>query len=131
MVAEGVNTAVQIALIASVFIVAAGVIGISLANAKNSQKGQIETLYEKENKALGQALARQEQENARLVTKVETLATSNAVLQETVSGTAAVKQLAKDIADEEHKRQEEHATMMILLKDLIAEFRQSRGAIGR
>jgi len=126
-----VNTATQIALVASVVIVAAGILGIALANARNSQKGQIESLYEKENKALGQALARQEQESARLLTKVEALANANAVLQETVSGTSAVRALAQEIASEEHKRQEEHATMMVLLKDLIAEMRQSRGAIGR
>lgn len=125
------NVVVQVSLIASVVIVAAGVLGISWANARNSQKTQIETLYEKENKALGLALARQEQETARLQTKVEALAQANAVLQETVSGTSAVKQLALEIAGEEKKRQEEHSTMMILLKDLIAEFRQSRGAIGR
>ncbi len=125
------TAATQIALVASVVIVAAGVLGIALANARNSQKNQIETLYEKENKALGQALSRQEQENARLLAKVESLAQANAVLQETVSGTTAVRQLAKEIADEEHKRQEEHQTMMVLLKDVIAELRQSRGAIGR
>lgn len=125
------NVVVQIALVASVFIVAAGVLGISLANARNSQKGQTEALYERENKALGQALNRQEQENARLLTKVEALATSNTVLQETVSGTKAVRELAREIADEERKRQEEHQMMQILLKDIIAELRQSRGALGR
>jgi hypothetical protein len=126
-----VDTAVQIALIASVFIVAAGVLGISWANARNSQKSQIDSLYQRENEALGKALARQEQENTRLLTKIESLAQANAVLQETVSGTKAVKQLATEIADDERTRQEEHQTMMILLKDLIAEFRQSRGTIGR
>lgn len=125
------NIAVQIALIASIFIVAAGVIGVSLANAKNSQKGQVEALYEKENKALRQALDRQESENARLITKYEEITSANLVLQSTVSGAEEVKKLAVEIATEEKKRQEEHATMQILLKDLIAEFRQSRGAIGR
>lgn len=125
------NIAVQIALIASIFIVAAGVIGVSLANAKNSQKGQVEALYEKENKALRQALDRQESENARLITKYEEITSANLVLQSTVSGAEEVKKLALEIATEEKKRQEEHATMQILLKDLIAEFRQSRGAIGR
>jgi hypothetical protein len=126
-----VDTAVQIALIASVFIVAAGVLGISWANARNSQKSQIDSLYQRENEALGKALARQEQENTRLLTKIESLAQANAVLQETVSGTKAVKQLATEIADDERTRQEEHQVMMVLLKDLIAEFRQSRGTIGR
>lgn len=122
---------VQVALVASVFIVAAGVLGISWANARNSQKSQIDSLYERENKALGEALARQEKEATRLQTKVEALANANAVLQETVSGTEAIKKLAIEIAAEEKKRQEEHAVMQILLKDVIAELRQSRGALGR
>lgn len=122
---------VQLALVASVVIVAAGILGISWANARNTQKGQIESLYERENKALGQALQRQEQESARLLAKVEALANANSVLQETVSGTEAVKKLAMEIAVEEKKRQEEHAVMQILLKDVIAELRQSRGALGR
>lgn len=125
------TTAVQIALIASVFIVAAGVLGVSLANARNAQKTQIDSLYERENKALSQALTRQEQESARLLAKVETLVNANTVLQETVSGTEAVKKLALEIAAEEKKRQQEHEIMQILLKDVIAELRQSRGALGR
>lgn len=125
------NIAVQVALIASVFIVAAGVLGVSLANARNSQKSQTEALYEKENEALGKALARQEQENTRLVTKNEELLRANLILQQTVSGAEEVKKLAKEIASEETKRQEEHATMMILIKDVIAELRQARGALGR
>lgn len=125
------TAAVQIALIASVFIVAAGVLGVSLANARNAQKTQIDSLYERENKALSQALTRQEQESARLLAKVETLANANTVLQETVSGTEAVRKLAQEIASEEKKRQQEHEVMQILLKDVIAELRQSRGALGR
>lgn len=125
------NIAVQVALIASVFIVAAGVIGVALANAHNSKKSQVDALYEKENAALRLALDRQEGENQRISVKYDEIAKANLVLQSTVSGAEEVRKLAQEIASEEKKRQEEHATMMILLKDLIAEFRQSRGAIGR
>lgn len=124
------NIAVQIALIASVFIVAAGVLGVSLANARNAQKSQVNSLYERENEALGKALQRQEQENIRLQQKVDGLAQANQVLQQTVSGTMAVKELAKEIQREEALRREEHAAHTILLKDLIAQIRQSRGKIG-
>lgn len=123
------TAAVQIALVASVFIVAAGVLGISLANAKNTRKGQIETLYEKENHALAQALQRQETENLRLQQKVDALAQANSVLQETVSGTMAVKELRVEMAREEGMRREEHQTQIALLKDLIAQVRQARGTI--
>lgn len=121
----------QVTLVISVVLVAAGVVGIALANARNAQKGQIESLYEKENRAYRDALARQEQENLRLQQKVDSLGQANATLQETVSGTLAVKELAKEIAREESARREEHQTQQILLKDIIAELRQSRGAIGR
>lgn len=125
------TVAVQIAVIASVLIVAAGVLGIALANARNNQRSQTEALYQKENEALGKALARQEQENNRLLSKYEEIGQANLILQQTVSGAEEVKKLAKEIANEEKKRQEEHATMMVLLKDVIAELRQARGAIGR
>lgn len=125
------NVVVQVALIASVFIVAAGVLGVSLANARNAQKSQVDALYEKENSALRLALDRQEGENQRISVKYDEIAKANLVLQSTVSGAEEVRKLAVEIASEEKKRQEEHATMMILLKDLIAEFRNSRGAIGR
>lgn len=124
------NIAVQVALIASVFIVAAGVLGVSLANARNAQKSQIDSLYEKENEALGKALSRQETENIRLQQKVDALGQANQVLQQTVSGTMAVKELAKEIAREESARRIEHETQLALLKDLIAVVRQARGTIG-
>jgi hypothetical protein len=126
-----VNVAVQIALIASVFIVAAGVLGVSLANARNAQKSQVDALYEKENSALRLALDRQEGENQRISVKYDEIAKANLVLQSTVSGAEEVRKLAVEIAGEEKKRQEEHQVMMVLIKDLIAEFRNSRGAIGR
>lgn len=72
-----------------------------------------------------------EAENLRLTSKLDTLTQANAVLQETVSGAAAVRALAEDIAHEERARRDEHQTQIILLKDIIAEIRQSRGAIGR
>lgn len=125
------NVAVQIALIASVFIVAAGVLGVSLANARNAQKSQVDALYEKENSALRLALDRQEGENQRISVKYDEIAKANLVLQSTVSGAEEVRKLAVEIAGEEKKRQEEHQVMMVLIKDLIAEFRNSRGAIGR
>lgn len=74
---------------------------------------------------------RLEAEANRLQSKVDTLVQANAVLQETVSGAAAVKNLAVEIAREERARREEHQTQMTLLKDIIAEIRGSRGAIGR
>lgn len=106
-------------------------LGVAYAITRTSAKTQTESIYEKENQALGKALSRQEQENVRLQTKVDALANANAVLQETVSGTIAIKELAKEITREETERRNEHQTQMILLKDIIAELRQSRGEIGR
>lgn len=108
---------------------AAGVLGISLANAKNSQKGQTEALYEKENRALGQANSRLENEVLRLQTKVDALTQANIVLQETVSGAEAVKALRIDMVREEQSRRDEHGAMMMLMKDLIAQLRGRRGEI--
>lgn len=125
------TAATQIALIASVLFVAAGVLGISWANARNSQKSQIESLYEKENKALGLALDRSERRVVQLELALEKAADKASVLEQTVSGSDEVKKLRMDMAAQEQKRGEEHNTMMVLLKDLIAQFRQTRGEIGR
>lgn len=105
--------------------------GIAWAVFKTSARTNTAALFERENDALTKALTRQETENLRLQTKVDALANANAVLQETVSGTLAVKELAKEIQREEAARREEHQTALVLLKDIIAEIRQSRGAIGR
>lgn len=125
------STAAQVALVISVVIAVASVLGVAWAIARTSAKTQTDTLYEKENTILGKALARAETEVGRLQAKTDTLQNTVTVLEGTVSGSEAVKKLAAEIAAEEGKRREEHQTMMVLLKDIIAELRQSRGAIGR
>jgi len=105
-------------------------LGIAYAVFRSSAKTHTTDLYARENDALTKALNRQETENLRLQTKVDALANANSVLQETVSGTLAIKELSKEIAREEAQRREEHQMQMMLLKDIIAELRQSRGTIG-
>lgn len=120
---------VQLAVIASVVIVATGILGISWANARNTQKGQIESLYEKENKALGLALDRSERRVVQLELAIEKAVERAAVLEQTVSGVDEVKKLRAEIGVHEQKRREEHDTMMMLLKDIIAQWRNKRGEI--
>lgn len=131
MVAEGVNLAVQIALIASVFIVAAGVLGVSLANARNAQKTQVDSLYERENDALNKALARSEREVQRLQTELEKASDKVRILEGTVSGAEEVKRLRVELTAVELRRREDYEAMMVLLKDVIAQWRNKRGEIGR
>jgi hypothetical protein len=119
-----------LALLATALVSVAAALGIAYAVFKSSARTNIAELYERENDALSKALARQEAEGVRLQTKVETLANTNAVLQETVSGAAAVRTLATEIARDESARREEHAAMMMLLKDLVAIIRRERGEIG-
>ena len=125
------STALQVTLIFAAVIGVAVTLGVAYAVTRSSARTQTEAIYEKENRALGQALQRQEAENQRLVDKYEEIAKANLVLQSTVSGAEEVRKLGAEIVAEERKRQEEHATMTILLKDVIAELRQARGAIGR
>lgn len=114
----------------SVVVSIAAAMGIAYAVFKASASTNTSMLYQRENDALTKALTRQEAEASRLATKVETLTNTNAVLQETVSGAAAVRHLAVEIAREEAARREEHQAMMLLLKDLIAVVRRERGALG-
>jgi hypothetical protein len=120
-----------IAIVVTAVVSTAAALGIAYAVFKSTARTNVQELYARENEALGKALARQEAENARLMAKVDTLANTNAVLQETVSGAAAVRELALEIRREEALRREEHQTALVLLKDIIAEMRQARGAIGR
>lgn len=113
----------------SVIVTIATALGVAVAVFRASARTNTATLYERENDALTKALARQESESLRLATKVETLTTTNAVLQETVSGAAAVRHLADEIHREEAARREEHHAMMMLLKDIIAELRRKRGEL--
>jgi len=131
MTAQSLPPYVDILFGISLVLAIAGGLGVSYAVFRSSSKTNTIDLFAKENDALTKALTRQESENLRLQTKVDALANANAVLQETVSGTLAVKELAKEIAREEAQRREEHAAALVLLKDIIAELRQARGAIGR
>lgn len=119
-----------VAIVLTAVVSVATAMGIAYAVFKSTARTNTNLLYERENDALTKALARQETEATRLATKVETLTNTNAVLQETVSGAAAVRHLATEIAREEAARREEHQAMMLLLKDLIAIIRRERGEIG-
>jgi hypothetical protein len=118
-----------IAIIITAVLAVATALGLAYAVFRSTARTNTTLLYERENDALTKALLRQEAEATRLATKVETLTNTNAVLQETVSGAAAVRTLAVEIQREEAARREEHKAMMMLLKDIIAEIRQARGTI--
>lgn len=116
-------------ILAGVLVSVATALGLAFAIFKSTARNNTALLYERENDALTKALTRQEAESLRLQTKVETLVNTNAVLQETVSGAAAVRTLAVEIQREEAARRDEHKIMMELLKDMIATIRQQRGTI--
>jgi hypothetical protein len=132
-----VTIVVQVALVASVFIAITTVVGVSWANAKNSQRSQLEDYYEKENKLLGTSLDRAERRVAQLEKDLTSALERAAILETTVSGSEEVRKLALQMAvihqeqmDEEARRHQEHEAQMMLIKDLIAVSRQSRGKIG-
>lgn len=125
------STALQVTLIFAAIIGVAVTLGVAYAVTRSAARSQTQEIYERENEALTKALGRQEQENLRLQQKTDALAQANAVLQQTVSGTIAVKELAKEIQREEAARREEHQVQMTLLKDVLAQLRSGRGEIGR
>jgi hypothetical protein len=118
-----------VGIILTAIVSVAVALGIAYSVFRSTARTNTTLLYERENDALTKALLRQEAESVRLQTKVETLVNTNAVLQETVSGAAAVRTLAVEIQREETARRDEHQIMMALLKDVIATIRQARGTL--
>ncbi|MGH9005580.1 MAG: hypothetical protein ACRDYV_20835 [Acidimicrobiia bacterium] len=106
-------------------------LGVAYSVARSAARDKDTEDLSRRNEVLDRALTRSETERTRIETKLDTVMNANAVLQETVSGTAAVKHLAEEIRREESARREEHLTQMTLLKDIIAQLKDSRGAIGR
>lgn len=94
-----------------------GTLGIAYAVFRSATVQKTLDLYKGENEALGKAVARQQADIVTLTTKVEELEKANAVLRDTVSGTAAVETLKRQMA-------EEHNTVVDILteiKDQMAE----------
>lgn len=121
-----------IGVILTVTISVAVALGVAYSVFRSTARTNTALLYERENEALTKALQRQEAETAKLMAKVETLTTTNHVLQETVSGAAAVQTLAVEIRREESARREEHQSMNMLLRDLVAVVRDlGQGGDGR
>lgn len=122
--------AAYVAVIAGIVGIA-GALGVAWAAFRTAADTKRRELDRDYIVALERANQSNEKELGRLAAKVDSLTTANLVLQETVSGSAAVKELADKIAKEESYRREEHMVHMTILKDILAQLKNQRGAIGR
>lgn len=109
----------------------AGALGAAWAVFRSAADNRRKELDRDYIEALERTVNTAQSENKRLEAKLDSIQTANLVLQETVSGAAAVRTLAENIAVEEAQRREEHMVHMTLLKDILAQLKDQRGAIGR
>lgn len=120
----------QVVFIVGVLLAIAGTLGITWAVFRTSAAAKTIELYQAENEVMGKMNHRLESEVARLQTKVDTQQASMQALQETVTQRADVAQLMTEIRKAENERREEHGVHMTLLKDILAQMKNARGAIG-
>jgi len=109
----------------------AGALGVAWAGFRSTADTRRRDLDRDYIAALERTNQADEKELARLRSRVDALTTANLVLLDTVSGTEAVKRLAESISAEENHRREEHMVQMTILKDILAQLKDQRGAIGR
>lgn len=95
-----------------------GVLGIAYAVFRSATVQKTLDLYRGENEALGKAVARHQADLQALQAKAQQLEQANRVLQETVSGRAAVEELAARLAEFQRDRMTEHHDMMGILREV-------------
>lgn len=116
-------------LLGSVLSIAA-TIGLSWAVARSAALSRTSELLESENRILGQANIRLTTELAREQAKYDAERVKNSVLEETVSGRAALERVQSELNQQDRADRAEHAAHEMLLKDILQELRRQRGAIG-
>jgi predicted transcriptional regulator len=120
----------SIFLLFGMLVTIAAAVGTAWGVARTSKKTKTTEMYEAENEILGKINTRLENEVKRLQIKVDTQEAALVALRESVTQRAEVQRLAESIHREETSRREEHQILMTLLKDILAQMKNNRGAIG-
>ena len=95
-----------------------GLLGVAYAVFRTNVVSKTIELYKSENEILGKALARQQTEYEKLVTRLQALETANEVLRTTVSGEKAVNELREQAKGWFSHAQDQHKVQMDLLHDI-------------
>jgi hypothetical protein len=119
-----------VAVIVSIVLAVAGTLGAAWGVFQGSAKGKTLELYEKELDLRTEINERLEAENLRLHQRVVEISKEAARWQEAVTQKARVEELAKTIEREETARREFEKSIEMLLKDIVAQLKSQRGAIG-
>lgn len=123
-------SAAQLVLTIGVLLAVAGTLGVTWAVFRASAATKTIELYQAENEVMGKMNHRLEGEVNRLQTKVDTQGSALQALQETVTQRAEVAKLMAEVRRNEELRRQEHGSHMMLLKDILAQLKGQRGAIG-
>jgi hypothetical protein len=121
----------QVILAIGLVLSLAGTLGVAFAVFKSATVTKTIELLETENTALSKSVTRQQADLTLLQDRVGQLEQANNVLKNIVTGRSEIEALSAHVKAEEQSRREEHQTMLVLLKDLIAQFRNARGEIGK
>lgn len=107
----GASNPVAIWPIVSAILALAGALGVAYAVFTSARVSKTIELYEIENKALGQSVARQTSDISVLQDRVGTLEAENKMLKNMVTGRTAIEELTQKLVDEQMDRRREHAHM--------------------
>jgi hypothetical protein len=108
-----------------------GALGVSYAVFRGATVTKTLELYKIENEALGKSVARLREEQDVLGRQVKDLEAQNRVLENVVTGKAAIEHLTTEMMAAEGARREEHATMMVVLRDLLGQLKDIWDMLGR
>lgn len=108
-----------------------GALGVAYAVFRSATVTKTLELYKLENEALGKSVARLQADQLLQSERITTLENENHVLKDVVTGKAAIEHLSEEVLKAEKMRSEEHAAMMILLRDLLAQLKGMWGLLGR
>lgn len=123
--------AAQLVLAIGVLLAVAGTLGVTWAVFRASSATKTIELYQAESEVQGKINHRLEQEVTRLVTKLDAQTVAFQALQDTVTQRAEVGQLRDELKRSEEQWRVEHQAHTVLLKDILAQLKHQRGAIGR
>lgn len=119
-----------VAVIVSIVIGVAGALGAAWGVFQGAAKGKTLELYEKELDLRTEINERLEAENLRCHQRVIEVNKEAARWQEAVTQKARVEELTQTIEREDRTRREFEKSIEMLLKDIVAQLKNQRGAIG-
>jgi hypothetical protein len=114
----------------SALLALSGALGIAYAIFRSATVTKTMELYKLENEALGKSVSRLQADQAVQSERITVLENENRVLRDVVTGKTAIEHLTGEVLRTEAQRREEHAAMMVLLRDLLGQIKDMWAQLG-